>query len=351
VTWVSWRQFRPHAIVAAVALAAVAVVLLITGVHLAHLYSTYKTEARTCGVSCDSLRSQFLGNYRHVRLIGSLLIGVPVIIGLFWGAPLVARELENGTYRLAWTQGVTRTRWLATKLAVVGVASAAAAGLYSLAVSWWGAPLDAVNANRITPPLFDQRGIVPIGYALFAFALGVTAGLIFKRTLPAMATTIVGFITTRMLTQYLLRPHLMAPAHGSYPLSAARGIGFEYNGASHALAVVADSPDLSGAWVTHTAVVDAAGRAPSKAFLAQACPHIAQGPPLNAKGGHVEAPAAAQQQFSECLHQLSARFHEVVTYQPASRFWGLQGLETAVFVALAALLLASCFVLVHRRVS
>lgn len=352
MTWVSWRQFRPHAVVGAAALAALAVVLGITGVHLAHLYTTYKSQAATChNAACDSLRSQFLDNYRHVRLLGSVLIGVPAVIGIFWGAPLIARELETGTYRLAWTQGVTRNRWLTTKVAVVAFASAAAAGLYSLAVSWWASPLDTVNANRITPPLFDQRGIVPIGYALFAFALGASAGLIFKRTIPAMATTLVGFITARMLTQYLLRPHLMSPVHASYPLTAGRGIGFEFNGGAHTLSVVADSPSLPGAWVTHASIVDATGNHPSNAFLMHACPGLAHPPELPANGFHVATKLAAQGQFDNCVRSIATRFHELVSYQPASRFWALQSLETAVFVALAALLVGSCFLMVRRRVS
>ena len=132
---------------------------------------------------------------------------MPALIGVFWGAPLVARELETGTYRLAWNQSVTRTRWLAVKLGLIGLAAMAAAGLLSLMVTWWSSPIDqalaargpqrAQRRNRFAPLLFGARGIVPIGYAAFAFALGVTVGVLIRRTLPAMATTLAVFVAVR----------------------------------------------------------------------------------------------------------------------------------------------------------
>lgn len=105
---------------------------------------------------------------------------MPGILGIFWGAPLLAREVETGTFRLAWTQSVTRTRWLAIKLAVIALTSMALAGLLALMLTWWASPIDTVNMNRFAPGVFDQRGIVAIGYAAFAFALGVTAGVLIE---------------------------------------------------------------------------------------------------------------------------------------------------------------------------
>ena len=109
--------------------------------------------------------------------LGVLVIVVPGIIGIFWGAPLVARELETGTFRLAWTQSVTRTRWLAVKLAVVGLASMAVAGLLSLMVTWWASPLDRVNVEPVLPRpstnATSSRSATPPSPSL----LGVTAGV------------------------------------------------------------------------------------------------------------------------------------------------------------------------------
>ena len=104
----------------------------------------------TCGAhgDCSAATDGLLSHDRLCKTSSSVLLVVPALIGLFWGAPLVARELETGTYRLVWTQGVTRTRWIAIKLAVVGLASMAVAGLFSLMVTWWSSPLDRVNPNR-----------------------------------------------------------------------------------------------------------------------------------------------------------------------------------------------------------
>src|SRR6185437_5318866 len=118
------------------------------------------------------------------NMLGPLLLIIPALLGIFWGAPLVAREMERGTFRLAWTQSVRRRRWLAIKLGVIGLASMAVTGVLSLMVTWWFSPIDRVNANRFVPGIFDERGIVAIGYAVFAFMLGVTAGLLITRILP-----------------------------------------------------------------------------------------------------------------------------------------------------------------------
>ena len=146
------------------------------------------------------------------------VLAVPALLGIFWGAPLLARELETGTYRLAWTQSVTRTRWLAVKLAVVGLAGIAVAGLFSLMVTWWSSPIDKVSmsgvsrltANRFAPAVFDERNIAPLGYAAFAIALGVTVGLLLRRTLPAMAVTLAVFVGIQILMPTLVRPNLLS---------------------------------------------------------------------------------------------------------------------------------------------
>jgi len=121
---------------------------------------------------------------------------------------------------LAWNQSVTRTRWLAVKLGLVGVASMATAGLFSLMVTWWAAPIDKVVMNRITPELFPARGIAPIGYAAFAFALGVAAGVLVRRTVPAMAVTLAIFALIQVVMPVWVRPYPItrcAPSRRSTP--------------------------------------------------------------------------------------------------------------------------------------
>jgi hypothetical protein len=282
--------------------------------------------------------------YRVLYLLGAgLLLLTPAVIGIFWGAPLIAREVESGTFRLAWNQSVTRTRWLAVKLAAVGLASVAAAGLLSLMLTWWAGPIDraAVLANghnsfacgRFNPAIFDTRGIVPIGYAAFAFALGVAVGLLIRRTLPAMAVTLAVFAAVQIVMPVWIRPHLITPVRTSVAVSAAAVQTIRITGAGGPLLVTAaapDIPDIPGAWITSSQVVNAAG-----------------GTPLG------PAPAACGQPGFQACSNAIAQLHlrQVVTYQPASHYWPLQWYETAIFAALALLLAGFCVWLVRRRLS
>ena len=258
----------------------------------------------------------------------------PGIIGLFWGAPLVARELETGTYRLAWTQSVTRTRWLAVKLAVVGLTSMAVAGLFSLMVSWWASPFDTVNANRFSPPNFDERGIVVIGFAAFAFALGVTAGVVIRRTLPAMATTLVAFVFARLAVIQWIRPHLIAPAVKSAwtpPRAAGGPPPFPPHRNTNA--------DLRP--------TDHADRHPAPKVAGPHRPGSPVGPPEDRR----QAPSGAQHALQECVTKVATKYHLVTTYQPAGRYWAFQWYELAIFVAAALVLSGMCFWFVRRRLA
>ena len=145
------------------------------------------------------------------------------------GCAGIAHELETGTFRLAWTQNVSRRRWLWVKMGVVGLASALTAGLLGLMSTWWFSPIDKVSQNRFSAASFSLHGFVPGGYAAFAFALGVAAGLVFRRTLPAMAVTLVGFVVARLAVTYWVRPHFMSPATLNVPLSV-NDVGFQVAG-------------------------------------------------------------------------------------------------------------------------
>jgi len=198
--WLTWRQFRVQALTVAAALAAAAIVLGVTGPHMASLYAA-SGLAGCHGDSCANAASAFLGRLQtggldHVIYpLGLVLIlATPALLGIFWGAPLIARELETGTYQLAWNQSITRTRWMGFKLGLIGLAAMATAGLLSLMITWWASPIDRTGGfpasmsqqvSRFSLVLFGARGIVPVGYAAFAFALGVTAGVLIRRTLPA----------------------------------------------------------------------------------------------------------------------------------------------------------------------
>jgi ABC-2 family transporter protein len=342
--WLAWRQFRAQSIVAAAALAATAVVLGLTGVHLAHLYATAGV-ARCHSGGCAAATASFVsllnaGFANHLPLLfGTALIVVPAVIGIFWGAPLITRELETGTCQLVWSQSVSRTRWLATKLILVGVASMAVAGLFSLMVTWSASLIDKVNMNWLQPSVFSERGIAPIGYAAFAFVLGVMAGVLIRRTVPAMAVTLVVF-TAVQLAMRVLRGHLIAPLHAVVPITALNGESIAVHaGSAGSLSLAPAAANIPGAWIYSAQVVNAAG-------------HVIQGVPLAAAGGLSAGGCAGDGRGPSpaCFAGLARHgFRELVTYQPASRFWLFQGYETAIFLALAVVLAGFCLWWIRRR--
>jgi hypothetical protein len=341
----TWMQSRMPMLAVAAGLAAVAVVLGVTGPHLAHLYGT---TVAACQANCPAARSAFSGYDQALQLgLGALIVVVPGIIGLFWGAPLVAQELETGTWRLAWTQSVTRTRWLAARLGVLGLASVLASGLLSLMVTWWSSPLDQAAMTRYAS--FDQRDVVPLGYAALAFMLAATAGALIRRTLPAMASALAAFVAVRVVVEHWVRPDLIAPAHLDAALNDAAGDwGYGSStglfGSSGPSTLVPPSPNVPNAWLYPTQIVDRAGHALTPQVLASACPRLGAGsqPGGAGVGGGVTrihaATGQALQYFQDCVTKIGSTYHEVVTYQPASHYWPLQWYELAICLAATALL-------------
>jgi hypothetical protein len=346
--WVAWRQFRTQAWVTLGLLAAFAVLVLVTGLHLHDVYSSLG------GAHC-SVRNDCGQLTRHDRqladLLGPALLAIPALLGMFWGAPLVARELESGTYRLAWTQSITRRRWLSGRVLVVGVAALAVAGLASWLVSWWFAPLDAVNMNRFAPSAFTARGTVAVGYAGFAFALGVASGALTRRTLPAMAATLIGFVVARIAFTLWVRPRLLATRHVRFSLTQGQDVGFVGNPSS--VTVFAASPTIPNAWATSATLVDRSHHTLTTVqlhdLLARSCPTIAAGLPQH-PGAVTKSPAGlGGGLFVPCLHALSHHLQLLVAYQPPGHYWLLQALETVLFLTAGLLLIATTTWLLGRR--
>ncbi len=360
----SWRQFRSQATVGIAGLVVVAIVLAVTGPHLVSVYDTAVAACKASGGRSSACFNPVTATDKGLQVaVMAVVLVVPALIGMFWGAPLIAHELETGTFRLAWTQSVSRLRWLLVKLGLVGLASMVVAGALSLMVTWWASPLDKVSQNRFSPSNFALHGFVPAGYAVFAFALAATVGLLMRRTLPAMAVTLAGFIAVRLAVTYWVRPHYMSPATLDLPLSQAN-VGFGFSGPGSPLQLNAQPPNLPNDLVTGLSIVDKAGQAPSSAYITQVCPNINSSvpPPGSFKvpgGGGIlgvhrsvtQAPSGAQNTFNQCINTLSAKYHAVVTYQPASRFWTFQTIETALFVVLALALAGGCAWWVRHRFS
>ncbi|HEU5419657.1 MAG TPA: ABC transporter permease [Streptosporangiaceae bacterium] len=319
--WLTWRQFRTQAAVTFGAITVLAAILAATGPQLAHLASS----------SSNDFLSRVSGADRALWIIGSLaVLAAPALMGLFWGAPLITRELDAGTYRLAWTQ-TTRTRWLAAKLSLLGLAAMTAAGLLSLAVTWWASPIDAAIASqkgilppgllvfpRLSPEMFAARGIAPLGYAAFFFVLGVTIGVAVRRTLPAMALLLTAFAVVQIGMTTFVRPHLIPAEQRTEVISAANLLNINVNNS----VTVIGRP---GAWVSSQQTINAAGQPAKPPSWVLKCP---------------AGSAATSQACYARLAQLGYR--QQITFQPASRFWPLQRNETVIYLVLTVVLAGLC---------
>jgi hypothetical protein len=202
-------------------------------------------------------------------------------------------------------------------------------------VTWWSSRLDQVNAAPFDTLRFGVRDAVPVGYAVFAFVLGVTAGLVFRRMLPAMLTTLVGFVVIREIISSWVRPHLFAPAHIALPITSSTPVSVDLTG----LGTVSAFESIRGVslpndWVYSVKIADHAGHVPTTSFLNRACPLGNYGP-LH--------PAA-------CTARLAATFHQLVTYQAGGRYWPMQWYELAIFLGLSIVLGAFCFWWIRRPV-
>lgn len=337
--WLTWRQYRFAALAVLVPVVAVAAMLAVTGPSLAGMLDTWGEDFFTVLDSDDLKEAVYLAGL-------AVAYAVPAVIGVFWGAPLVAREVEAGTHRLVWTQAVTRTRWLGTKLVVIG-AGAVAAGLLALGATWWAGPIDdaiaagyasdsAMGVPRLVPALFGGRGFVPLALALFAVAVGVAAGMLLRRTVPAMALTLVAVVGTQIALPTFVQANLLDPSTTTITidrdnLDGLTAFGNPRDGVGGLRSIEVDVA-RPGAWMLGQATVDADGEVVTD-FPAEVDECFAKGP----------------QAFDECFTVLEdLGFQQRVEYLPASKFWALQALESGLVLAVAAGLVGFCFWRVRR---
>jgi hypothetical protein len=243
---------------------------------------------------------------------------------MFWGSPAVAGERETGTMQFAWTQSVARRHWLSVKAGWLLLAGAVFGGAVAGLVTWWYAPLNALHQNQFQQGYFDLQGIVPIGYAVFAVALGIAAGTLIGRSLPAFAVTAGVFLAVRLVITYWVRVHFI-PAVTTI----------------HSVTQSFTPPEAS--WQLAQGVVLPSGQLTTSLIASPGT--IQQNP-----GATFPASCQQAQQMSStltCLAHLGYR--SFMIYQPGYRFWPFQFIESGIFAVLAASLIAVTFFVVRRR--
>jgi ABC-type transport system involved in multi-copper enzyme maturation permease subunit len=297
VTWVSWRLQRTETLIAVGILALLAALLVPTGIQMANAY--HQNGLGAClapnpNQACGIKTGQFQIHFQTLTTLGNWFTLIPGLIGVLLATPFIL-DLEQRTYRLAWTQSITRGRWLLGKLGLPIVAAILVGGALILLFTWWRTPLANLN-GRLDTGIYDTEGTVVIAYTLFALALALALGAIWRRAAPALTVAFVAYFAVRIYVDYSLRNYLVAPLKATY--KGAQQPSFLYN--AHVLS-------MDGTVNGHQ--FSTAGGA---SFL----------------GGHaqVAAPGAS-----------NAVFH--VVYQPQSHFWPLQLTETGLFAGLAIALI------------
>ncbi|WP_026924735.1 ABC transporter permease subunit [Glycomyces arizonensis] len=323
MTWLTLRQFRAQALIAAAAIATAAIYLAFLGNTIRDAYDRNLVD---CATACNEGAARQLIADRFgvtLMLLGAFLIAVPALLGAFWAAPMITRELETGTHRLVWNQSITRARWLAVKLAVVGGASVITTAALSLGLSWAAHPYDTLVDDRFTPLAFAARGLAPLGYAALAFATGVTVALLARRTLPAMAITLTVLIAFQILMANVVRPNLIEPETVTVTFAEAVADGRIDRMGYGPDGTVLKGYTIPGAWVITDSieVIDGDGEVIGQDRM-HAC----------------EADGILPE---ECLTAADAEF--TVEYQPADRYWTFQWIELGLALALTAGLTAIAF--------
>ena len=325
MAWVTWRQHRPALAGVVAVFGAAAAYLLVTGLPMHDAYASV-AGCRPAGSDlCNRVATDFLRTYAPgVGVTFGLLQAIPALIGAFAGAPLLAREFETGTFRYAWTQGFGRARWTIAKLTPLAVAATIAAAVFSLLVSWYVRPiLDAGDNNGpLYPTLFDLSGVALAAWTLAAFAIGVFAGTLVRRVVPAMFATIAAWGGLAFVTGAFLRVHYQAP-------------------------VVTSNPNIPiGAWIINQgwfkggnpASLDLINQTFAPVDVRAVTPNLFQpGPATPANLGD-----PVQYLIQHGLTQLT-------TYQPVDRFWTFQWIEGGWLLALSLILIATTVWLVRRR--
>jgi hypothetical protein len=314
MAWVTWRQHRIALGGVAALLGALAVWLWIVGLHLHNAYAA-ATACHPASPVCADLITNF--NFmNHALMGGYVLQPVPALIGAFVGAPVLARELETGTFHYAWTQGFGPWRWALAKLVALAVAVTAAAGAISVLISWYYQPyiatgnqaLSLSEASPLAPALFDLRGVAFAAWTLAAFAIGGLAGILIRRVVPAIVATLVAYTGLGLAAGTVLRQHYLTPL-----------LTTNLN--------VPGSAWIMSQWWTRDGKFAFGGRPPEN-LLEQSCSSSAVGPLGKPSHGTLAL----------CLSQHG--YTRWTSYQPASRFWPFQWIEGGWLLALSVLLIA-----------
>jgi len=336
MNWLIWRQYRKTFMIFGILLLAIAAFIIPTSVHYWHAYQHALANAKFCRVAntCPPFDSQVFAGHaslvRHLVLAAGIL--VPLLLGLFLGSPLIAKEYADGTNNLAWTQSISRRKWLVTKL-VWALGFALLYGIIlTLLTTWWSRTSNVVYADKFSSNQFDIQGLMPVAASLLFTGVGFMFGAWFRKTLPALGVTIGVFIALQIAFPNYIQPYYMTPVTVTAGMSPnAINDKIPQDSLIISINVVAKN----GKIVTNNLFPEAPLRCQKMIQLG--------GVPPN---GTTKGPGPSTQIIT-CLNK--AGFHQVAEYQPAYRYWDFQRIEFGIYLGLTALVTAVTYGLVLRR--
>lgn len=321
--WVTWRRHRTTILLGLAVLGLMAIYLVITGLQIRSAWHTVQACTPQESGACNFAWVDFKDAHSNPGIVSALFLFAPLLIGAFTGGPLLGRELETGTFRYAWTQGVGRTRWavamLTTGLLVVVLLS----GLLGALITWHDRPLwQADIMSQLQASEFPSTGLAVVGWGLVAYAVGVLTGLLWRRVLPAVGAAV---ITTFALAYAAskLRLHYLPPLQTSK------------------LSYVPGSQTLSQWWEK---AGDRVGVGDLNAALRAA--GVQQ---IQVSGDGKSTLASPGQGTDPISYLLDHGYSQWTSYQPAGRYWTFQWIEFGWLAAVAVALLAATLVLLRRR--
>jgi hypothetical protein len=321
MAWVAWRRYRTTLLGTGALLVVLCGFLIARGHQMRGAYATVLACSPHASGRCGFAFSQFHDTYGNTGLLGALFVWVPAIIGAFAGAPLLARELESGTFRYAWTQGAGRTRWMVglTAGGVLGVA--VLGGAFGLVVSWFQQPLLHAGIEfRLHASVFPVTGVAVVGWAVFAFALGVFAGLVVRRVVAALAVTFVAWTGMAFFAGNVLRDRYSPPLVTSSLQTGPANF------------VVDQWWTKGGVRVTNAQI--------DQALQSAGVPTI--------DGGNVQA-TPGNNSVDPVQYLIQHGYTQLTSYQPDSRYWKFQWIEFGWLMLLSAVLLGASVWLLRRR--
>lgn len=345
MNWFVFRQHRKQFLSFGILLALFAALLIPTGIHY---WSTYQHALSTCGQfatpadpngTCDTLGfgSLFPSNVDGLIKLAAILgtFGLPILAGLFIGSPLIAREYEEGTDKLAWTQSVSRRKWLTTKLAWALGFALVYGTLLAILITWWSRTPNTMMQNRFVQGHFETQGLMPAAYSVFFTSVGFMVGAWFRKTLLAFAITFGVFVVCMVSFANWIRPHYMTPITVTAPMGP-QGLDGKLPGGS--------------IWTIRRTIADKNGKTlDSFDFnsLPPQCQALTQDIRVSNDSHVVKVKASGGDPVDDCLNQ--AGYRQIAKYQPAYRYWDFQRTEAGIYLGLTALTVGATYWLVLRR--